>query len=142
MTGKDRFMFRAWLENEKQIVKVIAVKILAGHMRITYFNTKSKQCEDCEYGFELMQCTGLADKNGKLVYEGDIIKGTAVFSEGAFEYCGSVTWYSESHLIGWYIVDYDGGGWELKQAQAKISLDNITGEIVGNIYENRELLKI
>lgn len=83
-------------------------------------------------------CTGLKDKNGNLIYEGDIVKGIATVDEGGFEYCGVVEWNDQSELIGWYIVDADGNGWELKQAHAKISSDNITGEIIGNIHEHKD----
>lgn len=74
--------------------------------------------------FELMQYTGLKDKNGKEIYEGDII------SRGKYNF--EVVWNERK---GWYgIDDFDNGLTVLAQ-----HLDYV--EVIGNIYENLELLK-
>jgi len=71
--------------------------------------------------------TGLHDKNGKEIYEGDIIKGATPFEE-----------YGKPN-----IVSYRDGRWNYS-----FLLDDwfdepeVTWEVVGNIYENPELLKI
>ena len=87
------------------------------------------------------QYTGLKDKNEKEIYEGDIVKGVAIADEGSFDYLGQVIWYTFNHVIGWYIEDYNGGGWKIKQVRTKISTDHITGEVIGNIHDHPELLK-
>lgn len=81
--------------------------------------------------------TGIADKNGKKIFEGDIVKGKSLFG---WDYTGAVTWSAQNNLIGWW-VEGETGGWDLRDCSAKISLDNITGEIIGNIHENKELLE-
>lgn len=79
-------------------------------------------CKDCK----IMQFTGLLDKNGKEIYEGDI-----VFDEdGEFSKTCKIEWHNENaQFVG---VDIDGlGGFQMEE---------IDGEIIGNIYENPELL--
>lgn len=82
---------------------------------------------DCK----IMQYTGLKDKNGKEIYEGDVIKGVLVNYGDYLETCGAV---------------------EYCEGFAAFSLKNDAGqtlfhnhlvskfEVIGNIYENPELL--
>lgn len=72
--------------------------------------------------YELMQYTGLKDKNGKEIYENDIIKWpTGAVSEMKFEHTGCGC--------------HDGYGWFISPDEAP------TVEVIGNIYSNPELLK-
>lgn len=74
------------------------------------------------------ECTGLRDKNGKLIFEGDIINGYTLNGVGDFR--NEVVHWS-SLFSGWY-------GRECR------SLYNGLGdiyEIIGNIHDNPELLK-
>lgn len=79
--------------------------------------------------YELTQFTGLCDKNDKGIYEGDIIMGN---SYG--EYPLIIKWDDE--YSGFYCHD-PRGDWEdhlnMKEATE--------GKVVGNIYENHELLE-
>ena len=140
----DRFKFRVWdIKQQKYrqrthheadtCINCLSGKVLFGEGIEIYGEEDDKDVT-------LEQCTGLKDKNGKLIYEGDIVKGKATIGEGGFEYLGCIRWCYQSELIGWHIEDIDGGAWELKQAHAKISADNITGEVIGNIHENADLL--
>lgn len=72
------------------------------------------------YDCILMQYTGLKDKNGKEIYEGDVVKGTWGISQIIF-YHGA-----------WC---YLGGG-----ATSRIYTSVKTAKVIGNIYENPELL--
>lgn len=67
--------------------------------------------------------TGLKDKNGKEVYEGDIVIGK--------EHTGAVEWQTD----GW-IIHQNGKGY---QGLCDWGIEKL--EILGNIYENPELLK-
>lgn len=81
----------------------------------------------CLADTDLMQYTGLKDKNGKEIYEGDLVNfigaknpGEVIFNNGAFE------------------ID---GFWNNSQDEpARAFSENATLEIIGNIYENPELL--
>ncbi len=71
----------------------------------------------------IQQYIGLLDKNGKDIYEGDVIK---TYSENR-EYIGVIEWSNESLSF------------RLKEIP-NIWLSNRTIEVIGNIYENPELL--
>lgn len=100
--------------------------------------------EDFEYNditdsVEIMQYTGLRDENGKGIYEGDIIefsydmfvgnfdtfvaKGKIVFEEGAF-----------------YVEVFENERTTEDEAYLLYSINLDTIEVIGNIYENKELL--
>ena len=75
----------------------------------------------------LMQSTGLKDKNDKEIFEGDIVKMSKdVYSEP--------TYYE--------VVRHRGGAYRLesKQHGCELWLRHTDCEIVGNVYENKELL--
>lgn len=78
----------------------------------------------------VMQDTGLIDKNGKKVYEGDIII-TGNFGNEPVE----VIWNEETLMLGFYYKNSWG--------KSFVGLFRIKHdvEVVGNIYENPELLK-
>jgi uncharacterized phage protein (TIGR01671 family) len=135
--------FRAWLKDEKQMVPVVDINL--SDEIIFYFDVS--HCKDGAESFdfvrdnhpnaesifehcELMQYTGLKDKNGKEIYEGDVLDKEGYwsfyigFKDACFVMipCNSVqranwTW----HPAGQNMIE----GWE----------------VIGNIYENPELLE-
>ena len=70
----------------------------------------------------LMQCTGLKDKNGTLIYEGDIVK--------------------DDH-DAWHYVKWVYNSWQLfpcTQNNYTIGIVDDEIEVIGNIYEHKELI--
>lgn len=76
------------------------------------------------------QFTGLCDKNGRKIFEGDIIKCKVHEMNGYSVRRGVV----EYHGVG-FIMNLDPNSW---YDQKNISFDC---EVIGNIYDNPELLK-
>lgn len=77
----------------------------------------------------LMQSTGLLDKNGQEIFEGDIIKmAKDVYSDP--------TYYE--------VIRHRGGAYRLESNQhgCELWLRHTNCEVIGNIYENPELLGV
>lgn len=108
--------FRAFRKEDKTMLSVVRLDFYAKCALIRLENGRHK-----DFSFddiELMQFTGLYDKNGKAVFEGDILKGGIYLS----------------YEVKW---DYEDNGWNVKN-EYDIRKHY---EIIGNIHENTELLK-
>ncbi len=82
--------------------------------------------------FVTMQFTGLKDKNGKEIYEGDIIAGV----EGIYRRDARPTAITfEKGVFGFNGTSFSEGESELNWTTEK-------AEVIGNIYENPDLLKV
>lgn len=80
----------------------------------------------------ICQCTDLKDKNGKLIWENDIVKD----KHGNFY---KVFWQNNYYQFSWICVKSDvfliGAKWDL------LSFKSFEIEVIGNIFDNAELLE-
>lgn len=83
----------------------------------------------------LMQSTGFRDKNGKEIFEGDIVKVTDGDERTNFPDGGIGTICGLDEIFMWYI---DG---QVHNGPFDISQEYYI-EVIGNIYENQELLEV
>ena len=120
--------FRAWDKERKQMENTIDVNPF--------------YISDCDrrrwkWGeVELMQFTGLHDKNGKEIYEGDIVKCTEATESRVSEYVSEVFWDDCCFLVH----ESKSSDCELGlfvESKFKCPLTEI--EVIGNIHDNPEV---
>ena len=97
--------------------------------------------------FELMQYTGLKDKNNKEIYEGDIVVQNCYlwFDDGKPNYRGTVEmiyqqWQVIAHCINPNKQGISDGMNEPLNFEGFEDNEKSNWEVIGNIYENPELL--
>lgn len=127
--------FRAWLKEDKKMVNVEAMdftdKSIQYLKRSEIINAYILRREGFD-DVELMQYTGLKDKNGTEIYENDIVK--FIVLEGYGEHADQFEYIDK---VEYYISEF-----ELRQIGLKLSDESIIViEIIGNIYENPKLLE-
>jgi len=117
----EKFMreikFRAW---NKELNVMIRPE---GVMMLPKGDGGQQMSAGAGWQYELMQFTGLKDKNGKEIYEGDLIKIVD----------------SPLYTVIWHFNRFILRGHSTHEFR-KIDVDHFY-QVVGNIYENSELLK-
>ena len=132
----DRFKFRVFISDKKN-----SKNSLTGMFKVHSLHTGTNKAiitslyGNCSIKLEnniLMQCTGLKDKNGNLIYENDIVKfyfdndeiiAVLIWDNDESRFYLNTTDYFKDK----YVTDYE----ITKQEKY---------EVIGNIYENKELL--
>ena len=110
--------FRAWNDSKKDWEGNFSISRIGSFLRLGI----SQSTE----GIHVMQFTGLLDKNGKEIYEGDIVA-------------------DRSHTDLIFAIEYDNehAGYYMPEAfeeECRWPISEVELEIIGNIYESPELL--
>nr|UWG80623.1 MAG: YopX protein [Bacteriophage sp.] len=118
--------YRAWDKEFKEMVQVDAMVFDEQIIKVTYKNGNIVK-EDLK-NYVLMQSTGFRDKNGKEIFEGDIIDSTDSFMTGVVEF---------REALGMFVSD-------LVEYNNFERLCNVASsrKIIGNIWEHPELAEV
>ena len=124
--------FRAWSKNKKVMSEVKKINFWSEELDTVAF--EGKFLEDVE----LMQSTGLLDKNGKEIFEGDIVKRyrNPLF-KAEWEYQIETVVKREACLLLDKKFGKNSATMRFGSPFAKSDLL----EVIGNVYENPELLE-
>ena len=134
---EDRYLFKAKFDDSDRWVKGQLVEvndtylIIPNHARkilAGWFSTSNvvevKKDTIC-------QCTGLKDKNGKLIWENDIVKGKYYDIGKSHRHIGQVKYVCEAYkVVG--VKQYTGYHAHLDGSY----------EVIGNKFDNPELLEV
>ena len=138
--------FRVWDKDEKLMKEIDGIYFPLGKPSskdVTAYNGEA-ECYEWIYDYELMQSTGLKDINGIEIYEGDIVEVTRKhwnncnkeYLEKTTKELGIIEFFKNLQMSlkvkeeGYYL--YKPLLWALE--------DDSEIKIIGNIYENSELL--
>lgn len=79
------------------------------------------------------QYTGMTDKNGKRIFEGDVVKAEYKGNNKGLDGVGEVVFKECKFALVW--------GWH-KEIVCLTHFDNVEFEVIGNIHDNPDLLEV
>lgn len=126
---QDRFNFRYFYS--KTIYDVFAVDFMNRTAQLVSLDRKETLFKGIDTD-KLIQCTGLKDKNGKLIYEGDILN---IWCKNLTKNQISEVKFCKERAAFTFDYNTDFGN------IVPCTMEKTVTEIIGNIYENPELLE-
>ncbi|MBG8117409.1 YopX family protein [Enterococcus faecium] len=127
--------FRAW-DKRKNVMRDVAVLHFTKNGKTNFIEYWINPTELKSYhvrNIDLMQSTGMKDKNGVDIFEGDVV----ITSKGAIGYVA----YLQQEAG--FVVVLKKSDYRLGHRNTGESYDVATAhEVIGNIYENSELLEV
>lgn len=140
--------YKAWLEDEQEMVGANdfyqnADELPNGDKTGVHLSDFFNKNEDGTFGKEhekiiWLEYTGLKDKNDKEIYEGDVVKYTKHKSYLLADFIGEVKWWKSGCWDFFTTAGYPRIGIQTAHELERDILSHI--EIIGNLYENPELL--
>lgn len=126
--------FRAWDKVFKEMVQVNALVLDEQVVKVTYKNGNVAKEDMKEY--ELMQSTGLKDKNNQEIFEGDIL---IVSDEHSWL---EVVSYNQEKAM--FVTEEINRKYKVPESPLNDLFDTniFKFKVLGNIYENPELLEV
>ena len=136
--------FRAWDKENKEMVEV---ELLGKEVLLI----KNGEWENIE-NYEIMQFTGLYDKNGTPIYEGDIVTGQSFESSMLNHWKSGILKhldYEVEYVPEMYVIKYHEASFktfDLKGKWVAVLNHHVSSmvedlQVIGNVYENQELLE-
>ena len=124
--------FRAWVKTEKCFADYIeSIRFYINEIDLCWGGICESDCFDFN-DVILMQSTGLKDKNGNEIFEGDVVRQVRTQPTTENEIIIGVV----TMLEGAWLIMNDG-----EQLARDLWSETDINEIIGNIYENPELLE-
>lgn len=128
----DRLRFRAWDKSFQKYYENVIVSTINGEITVYGRLVNGDTILIPSAHVVLEQCTGLKDKNGKLIYEGDVVKRHSKYSENENDVVLQVEWNCKG--ARYITTDKKHDNWIF-------SMFDYEYEVIGNIHTNTELLE-
>ncbi|WP_461467073.1 YopX family protein [Parvimonas micra] len=143
----NNLKFRAW-DKKLQILGTVS-DIDFEFEEVTFYIDDEEELDTCQpfEDVEIMQSTGLFDKNGVEIFEGDIVEFPELYDFYDFEEGVTVNVASVVKKGSYITLDnfvYEDGITETELDNHECTFDDLdfkNFEVIGNIYEDKELLE-